>query len=540
MMTGDKDASRPRQRLAGLDPVGLMTGGMSAVNANANVNAEVLVVGFEVVGELGAGGMGVVYLGRQVSLDREVAVKVLTAELASDPLFLERLEREARVMGKLRHPNIVTVHDFQRLEKGGAAIVMEFVEGGSLRERLRECPEGLPVDEALRIVREVASGLVAAHAAGVIHRDMKPENVLLQPDGTARLTDFGLALPLHESTARLTLTGTTVGTLDYMAPEQFREGQELDVRLDIYALGVVAYEVLTGLTPRGHFDSPHRLRPEVSRAVSEAVMRALRPRKEDRFLTVAAFLQALDHDPPRRKRVPLTRWGWGAVAVLLMSGLGWYAKSKWDARIAAEVGKALPAPSQELPPEFGPWRDGIAGTRIYEDVIAGDWTHQNGVLTSNEQVCLVRLEDELPDVYDVKVTFTRLTGEHSVAVFFQTAQGTGSAELDAWKEGLAGVQVIDGESLQRGYGFRFSLEKGRRYELLLEVRREEVRMSVDGVFQKAFDLRGRRLTVTEPWEWDPALRPAALALGSYQSSTRFEKVEWRSPLSRGSATMKVD
>lgn len=462
--------------------------------------------GIEIDTSLGRGGMGSVYLGRQVSLDREVAVKVLASELADDPVFLERLEREARVMARLRHPNIVAVHDFQRTADG-AAIVMEFIEGGSLREKLLQHPHGLPVEEALRILRQIAAGLEAAHASGVIHRDMKPENVLIDREGMARVTDFGLALPLHEGTTRLTLTGTTMGTVDYMAPEQLK-GSEADARLDVFAVGVIAYELLTGQTPRGSFDAPHRLRAEVPADVSEAVMRALRPIPAERFASISDFVVALHLK--RLKRRALWSWLFGAF-VLIMAGA------------ALRIRQAVP--DQPLP---GPWHDALAGVRIYEDVIGGDWRKDaNGVLTSNEQICAVILEKELPEFYDARLRFTRLDGEHSVALFF-TANGTlGCCDLDAWDEGLAGVQMVGEKSLKDGYGFRFPLENGRSYEMLVEVRPGLVRVSVDGEFKKEFDITGRPLSIPIPWGWNGPDRPFALGIGSYESSTRFDQVEWR-------------
>lgn len=467
------------------------------LSAEENV---VEVAGIDIETPLGRGGMGTVYLGRQLSLDREVAVKVLASELADDPQFLERLEREARVMARLRHPNIVAVHDFQRTEDG-AAIVMEFVEGGSLRERLHKHPHGLPVAEALRILRQIAAGLEAAHASGVIHRDMKPENVLMDADGTARVTDFGLALPLHEASTRLTLAGTAVGTVDYMAPEQFR-GAEADARLDVFALGVMAYELLTGKTPRGSFDAPHRLREDIPAQVSAAVMKALRPEPAERFASIAEFMKAL-HERPRRV------WPW-LVGVLMLVGA--LTMLNWNARPAEVTGE---------------WRDAAAGTRIWEDVLRGNWRNENGVLTSSEDICIVKLEDELPEAYDVRMRITRLSGQYSTALFFRSGGRMATVELDAWKEGLAGVQMINGQDLTAGYGFRLPLVNGEPHDLLVEVRPDEVRVSVDGEFKKTFITQGLTLAITPPWELGPNPRPMALGLGSYQSATRFEKVEWR-------------
>ncbi len=458
------------------------------------------VAGITIETPLGRGGMGAVYLGRQLSLDREVAVKVLASELADDPQFLERLEREARVMARLRHPNIVAVHDFQRTEDG-AAIVMEFVEGGSLREKLQQHPNGLPVAEALRILRQIAAGLEAAHASGVIHRDMKPENVLMDADGTARVTDFGLALPLHEASTRLTLAGTVMGTVDYMAPEQFR-GVEADARLDVFALGVMAYELLTGNTPRGSFDAPHRLRAEIPAHISTAVMKALRPEPAERFASISAFMQAL-HQPRRRV------WPWLVGVVLLVSAL---AMMNWNAEPAEVTGE---------------WRDAAAGTRIWEDVIRGEWRNENGVLTSSTDICIVKLEEELPEAYDVRLRVTRLEGQYSTALFFRSGGRMATVELDAWKEGLAGVQMINGQDLTSGYGFRFPLVNGEAHDLLVEVRPDEVRVSVDRQFKKAFVTKDLPMAITPAWELGPTTRRMALAVGSYQSPTRFEHVEWR-------------
>lgn len=521
-MPDSADDSKPRRRLLGLVPEALMEQGM------AEGDGVVELTGVEINVLIGRGGMGVVYLGRQVSLDREVAVKVLAGELADDPLFLERLEREARTMARLRHPNIVAVHDFQKLSDGGAAIVMELIEGGSLRELLQRHPKGLAVEEAMRMLRHIGDGLSAAHAQGVIHRDMKPENVLIDRLGIARVTDFGLAVPLHESTARLTLTGTTVGTVDYMAPEQLKGG-EVDARLDVFALGVIAYELLTGQTPRGSFDPPHRLRRELPASVSRVIMRALKPDPVARFESIEAFTTELN----RRwvgSRIPLENIVLPLVIIMVLSLIGWglFGYLERARQEVAEKGAVIEKKlAQALSQEEGPWRDAIAGVHIHNDNYGGDWTNVDGVITSNDGICVMAIEKELPTAYDVRMKFTRLSGKHSVALFFKANGMVGSAELDGWDEGLAGVQLIDNETLQAGYGFRFPLENGRSYELLVEVRPNAVRMSVDGVFQKEFDIAGKVLHPPVPWGWDPFARPAALAVGSYESATRFEKVEWR-------------
>lgn len=470
----------------------------------ADPEAEVRIDGIEIEASLGRGGMGQVYLGRQVRLDREVAVKVLARELANDPLFLGRLEREARLMARLRHPNIVAVHDFHHDGKT-AAIVMELVEGGTLREKLVAHPRGMAVSDALHIIRQIAAGLTRAHSEGIVHRDVKPENVLIAESGAVMVSDFGLSMPLHENSARLTLTGTAVGTVDYMAPEQFK-GADANVRIDIYALGVIAYELLTGQIPRGSFDAPHVLRKDVPPTMSAAVMCALRPRAEDRFASVNEFVAALENRAPTRRAL----WPWITMLMLGLATVAWW---------LINDEKPVPTP--------GPWRDAAAGFSMWENTLRGSWQNENGVLTANDDICIASLESAMPEAYDVRMRFARLSGAHSVAIFFRTRAGIGSAEVDAWNEGLAGVQEIAGQDLKAGYGFRFPLVNGKAHEMLIEVRPHEVRMSMDGEFKKAFSIKDQTLTISPAWEWDTTARPLGLGIGCYKSPTRFESVEWR-------------
>jgi serine/threonine-protein kinase len=209
---------------------------------------------YQVVREIGRGGMGVVYLGHDAKLDRPVAIKALSEDVAGGPEHLGRFEREARVLASLSHGNIATVYGFE--ESGGEHfIVMEFVEGHTLADRLADGP--LPVNEALTITAQIAAGVEAAHDAGVVHRDLKPGNVIIRPDGTPKVLDFGLAreLPSRSSQSELreaptlprsfTREGVSIGTPGYMSPEQVR-GMTVDRRTDVFAFGCILYECLTG------------------------------------------------------------------------------------------------------------------------------------------------------------------------------------------------------------------------------------------------------------------------------------------------------
>ena len=199
---------------------------------------------YKITDKLGEGGMAVVYKGYQQSLNRNVAIKVLRQELAKDEEFVARFRREALAVADLDHPNILHVYDAGFVE-GMYYMVMAYVDGGSLRDLMGHGP--LEPDYALSIAAQMADALHHAHQRGIVHRDVKPNNILLTRDGRPLLGDFGIAKALHESTG-LTRTGMSIGTPEYMAPEQI-QGQKVDGRTDIYALGIVLYEMLAGWAP---------------------------------------------------------------------------------------------------------------------------------------------------------------------------------------------------------------------------------------------------------------------------------------------------
>ncbi len=199
---------------------------------------------YKIVEKLGEGGMAVVYKGYQQSLNRHVAIKVLRQELAQDEEFVTRFRREALAVADLSHPNILQIYDAGFVQ-GLYYIVMAYVDGGSLRELIGH--GALEPDYALSIAAQVADALHHAHQRGIVHRDVKPNNILLSRDGRPLLSDFGIAKALHDSSG-LTRTGMSIGTPEYMAPEQI-QGQKVDGRTDIYALGIVLYEMLAGWAP---------------------------------------------------------------------------------------------------------------------------------------------------------------------------------------------------------------------------------------------------------------------------------------------------
>jgi tRNA A-37 threonylcarbamoyl transferase component Bud32 len=239
-----------------------------------------LLPNLEVLELIGQGGMGAVYKARQPGLDRLVAVKVLPRESGRDPAFAERFSREAKALARLSHPNIVSVYDFG--QAGGLCyLVMEFVDGVNLRETMRA--GRLDPAAALKIVPVLCEALQYAHDEGIVHRDIKPENILLDRKGRVKVADFGLA-KLLGTAADVSLTGSrqAMGTLHYMAPEQWERPNSVDQRADIYSLGVVFYELLTGELPLGRFDPPS-VKVQVDVRLDEVVLRALAREPERRY-----------------------------------------------------------------------------------------------------------------------------------------------------------------------------------------------------------------------------------------------------------------
>lgn len=228
---------------------------------------------FEILELLGKGGMGAVYKARQKSLDRLVAVKILPPEVNADASFTERFMREARALAQLSHPNIVGVHEFGQAE-GLHYFVMEFVDGVNLRQAIRSGV--MPPKDALAIVPQICDALQFAHDEGIVHRDIKPENILIDKRGRVKIADFGLAKLLRHAQPAESLTNThqVMGTWRYMAPEQTEGSKEIDHRADIYSLGVVFYELLTGELPIGRFAPPSK-KVQIDVRLDEVVLRAL-------------------------------------------------------------------------------------------------------------------------------------------------------------------------------------------------------------------------------------------------------------------------
>ncbi len=281
-----------------------------------DAGAEELALGIpqlELLEPIGKGGMGVVYKARQKGLDRIVALKVLPPESQHDGSYGERFMREARALARLNHPNIVTVHDFGHVDDRWY-FIMEYVDGVNLRQALRA--HSLTAERACEIVPAICDALQYAHDEGIVHRDIKPENILLDKRGRVKIADFGLA-QLHgdvQQTFRLTGTGDVMGTLHYMAPEQVERPREVDHRADIYAVGVMFYEMLTGELPLGRFRLPSE-KAHTDPQLDDVVLKALEKEPDRRYqsasdvkidierISSSGAISPTPLPPPRERRV---------------------------------------------------------------------------------------------------------------------------------------------------------------------------------------------------------------------------------------------
>ncbi len=300
--------------------------------------------------KLGSGGMSTVYLARDQTLDRQVAVKVMHREMSEQADQLERFRQEARSVAKLSHPNVVSVIDAGE-DGGHPYIVFEYVEGETLKQRINR-DGALAPQEAIAYAIEIARGLSMAHARNMVHRDIKPQNILIDAEGRAKLTDFGISRQLEQD--GMTATGRVLGTTDYVAPEQAM-GRKVDPRTDIYSLGVVLYEMLIGQVPfaadsqvgvamkhvNEELPDVQRRRPEVSAAVALVVERSTAKDPNERYQQVSEMIDDLSTaleveaaragsttgeatsvldavPPPKRKLSGGRRWSWAAVIGLLL------------------------------------------------------------------------------------------------------------------------------------------------------------------------------------------------------------------------------
>jgi len=309
---------------------------------------------------LGEGGMGIVYLGRDLDLERFVAVKEIKAALPDYDKYIERIKKEAKILAKLNHPNIVILYDLIQYQDNWY-LVMEYVEGVALDKKLEQAG-ALPYQEATPIFKQLLVALDHAHQAGVIHRDFKPGNAMIKADGQVKVMDFGLAkIQTNPGAARSSKSEQTGGTLYYLSPEQV-EGKPVDHRSDIYSLGMACYEVLAGYMPlkekkttveilnairRDNFPSPTKFKAAVPKELSKIVGKAIALKPEKRFQNAGEMLAAIEEieqkaplPPPRRRIRLVVEIFWTIAIVLLTAGVILF--TDWDSRLIEAIGLSKP------------------------------------------------------------------------------------------------------------------------------------------------------------------------------------------------------
>lgn len=253
--------------------------------------------GYEIGTVLGKGAMGTVYRAKQLSLERPVAVKVMSSDLVSQPEFILRFRREAAALASLAHSNVVSIIDQANVDQYWF-FVMEYVDGPTMRRLLSQ--RSMRMSQSMDLAIQIGRGLDYAHGKGVVHRDLKPENVLLADDGAsghvAKICDFGLADILYSDRSFVNLTGSRIsmGTVNYMAPEQRQDAGRVDARADVYSYGVVLYEMFTGELPLGRFLEPSKKNRSLDRRLDTVIMRALEPDARRRYPRVREIVEVLE------------------------------------------------------------------------------------------------------------------------------------------------------------------------------------------------------------------------------------------------------
>jgi len=326
---------------------------------------------YRIEGRLGLGGMSTVHLALDTRLERHVAIKLLAEHLADDPTFVSRFQREALAAARLVHPNVVQVFDSGfDAATGRHFIVMEYVPGQSVAQILRDRGgQGLGVEETLAIVVQACHGLDYAHRQGVVHRDVKPGNLLRSPDGIVKLADFGIARAADQSS--ITQVGSVLGTAAYLSPEQ-AAGEEAGPRADLYSLGVVTYQCLAGRLPyeaqslselvlKQQREAPprlDRLRPDVTPALARAVAVALSIDPRDRYASAREMGDALDRAaeaPPEEPTAATSRLAATEATSVLPAGAGAAAAvPAWEPTDGHPVAPRQPVPRRRQPPPAPP------------------------------------------------------------------------------------------------------------------------------------------------------------------------------------------
>lgn len=547
---------------------------------------------YKIVGQIGAGGMGVVYQAEHRMMERQVALKVINSKLVESDDAIERFQLEVKAAARLSHRNIVTAFDAD-VAGDSHFLVMEFVEGSSLWDRVkRKGP--LSVLHACNYTMQAALGLQHAMDQGMVHRDIKPNNLMRTKKGVVKILDFGLAkfanhqLAVKEDTA-LTSASATLGTPDFIAPEQARNSRNADIRADIYSLGCTLYFLLAGRAPFptgtimekvvAHFerepDSLRAIRSDIPAELAAVISKMMAKDPDDRFQTPVEVAEALAlFGKPEKEAAPATIGAGNTTQATTQSpepetrpmetfaddrsaptsaheveaGAAQQPRNDRPSKrmwfivagvvlavlcmlmIAAPVAQRFLFPRTDplnVSPENDGWIDLLARVEPARHAVQGEWriTPQGLAVNSVANARLV-LPYHPPAQYDFEVEFTRNTGSDSIALQFVAGQGQATYEIDAWNDHLAGIQIINGQTLQNNATRveDMALINGQRYTALVQVRSGEVGVFLNGDRLATYRGDGSDLGVLEMWQ-TPDSR--AIGVGAYTSETIFHSIRVR-------------
>ncbi|MEQ9407694.1 MAG: protein kinase [Fuerstiella sp.] len=587
---------------------------------------------YRILEPLGRGGMGIVYKAQHRMMDRIVALKVIDGRLIENPEAIVRFRNEVKAAARLSHANIVRAFDAEQ-EGNLHFLVMEFVDGISLSELVRR-KGPLPVDQACGVVRKVAHALQHAFRQGMVHRDIKPQNIMVTQDGRVRVLDFGLARLVRESETHitdghdpstqmrrtadaLTMVGSVLGTPDYIAPEQVTDAHLADTKSDLYSLGCTFYFLLTGQPPypdgtamqklaahTGGAPTPvTTLRPEIPPAIADLVQRMMAKKPADRLQTPIEVVDAIealtrqaeqaatatqtrsvadtagreksppaasraaapappkvnvpkklsDAEPfkesgrnPGEKALPVRRryrrstrpwktWLWPSIvltaAVAVVVGL---ITSGGNEDHVTDPGAAGNSPAEAtvhdgFTTDNDGWIDLLAGVDPAAHSEGGYWTRtESGLTAASAMYAKLRLMSDVPGEYDLEVSFTRVTGKHSIALIFTAGEHQATFEVDAWEQHLAGIQNINGHDLQSSENparvTNLALVNGQPCTASVKVRRDRVEAWLNGTLLTTYRGNGASLSPLPDWA---LTAPTSIGVGAYLSETVFHRIRLR-------------
>jgi tRNA A-37 threonylcarbamoyl transferase component Bud32 len=480
------------------------------------------------IGEcLGRGGMGVVYRARHRMMHRDVALKVIRPDLLASPEAVERFRREVRLAAQLAHPHIVAAYDAEEID-GVHVLVMEYVEGKTL-DAIVQKRGALSVAAACTLARQVALGLDHAHARSMIHRDIKPLNLMLVEKSKVKILDFGLARWQggSDSPESSTKEGQVLGTMMYAAPEQRQSAATVTARADQYSLGATLRYLLTAELPDGKRDWPEA----IPQGVRDLVNRLMADSPDDRYPSMKAVADALAPWTGRKSLADGTtsvrgKRMWWAAAILLVTvfiGIG--------VILISRGGTDKPTPPTHSTPPIRPntisreWQS-LLDFNPADHTVVGDWRLVNGELhVAPGRATRIAIPGTVPAEYDLRVTFTRHSGRHSVGVIVVQNGHPVVFELDAWEQHLGGFQNIAGLTIVDNPTRHAAVRiiNNRRYTMRVEVRRHQIQGYWDDRSIALYRTDGSDLSIDRNTWVMPG--PPGFGLVAWQSNVTFHSME---------------